>query len=63
MAPPLTAHSRTQSAFTCTWQLPDAAATVPKGALETFWLVRVDIDRPHAPHVHRAAEVRLTLRS
>jgi hypothetical protein len=47
--------------FTSTWRLPPDAAQPRESALETHWLVRVDIDRPRAPDVHRAAEVRVGL--
>ena len=53
--------ARGKREFTCTWRLPADAATVHEGALETHWLVRVEIDRPGAPDVHAAVEVRLAV--
>lgn len=55
----LPAHSTRD--FACRWRLPADAAHQRKGVLDSQWLVRVDVDRPLAPDVHRAAEVHLTV--
>jgi hypothetical protein len=50
--------AHTQRDCSRTQLLPEDAGSVPAGALETSWLIRVSLGRSHAPDVHRGERCR-----